>query len=232
MYAIRSYYACLEPGPQWVMLRWYRDGLDAFHHQVQGAAGIRESLEEPLWALLQGRAEETPDLDRLIEQTRHLKQATEQRLQRGRDHLLELGGCREPAAGNLVAALRQRDGSPELRRYLDQLFDSYNVDSEPLGQGLILKPGEQVTTGTLPGLPDEGLTVTFDRHDALAHEDRQFLTWEHPLVTGAMEQIVKQQTGNCVAVTVRHPQLKPGQLFRITSYNVCYTKLLRASVAR
>ncbi len=203
---------CLEPGPQWVMLRWYRDGLDAFRHQVQGTAQIRESLEEPLWALLQSEGEDSQALDRLIEQTRKRKEATEQRLQQGRDHLLELGGCREPEAGELVDALRERDASPELRHYLGQLFDSYNIDSEPLGLGLILKPGDQVTAGTLPGLPEEGLTVTFDRRDALAHEDRQFLTWEHPLVTQAMEQIVDQQTGNCAAVTVQHPRLQAGQL--------------------
>ncbi len=211
-YPVEIHVPCLEPGPQWVMLRWYRDGLDAFRHQVQGAAGIRESLAAPLWALLEGVSGETPALEQLLEQTRQLKLSTEQRLQLGRDHLLELGGCREPEAGNLVTALRERDASPELRDYLGQLFDSYNIDSEPLGRGLILKPGEQVTAGTLPGLPEEGLTATFDRHDALAHEDRQFLTWEHPLVTDAMEQIVNLQTGNCAAVMVRHPRLKAGQL--------------------
>jgi ATP-dependent helicase HepA len=203
----------LEPGPQAVMLRWYRDGLDAFRHQVQGAAEICATLEEPLWTLLEQPAvADDSSLDQLIETTRQLRHATEQRLQQGRDHLLELGGCREPEAGELVAALRKQDSSPQLRNYLEQLFDCYNIDTEPLGEGLILRPGEQVIAGSLPGLPEDGLTVTFDRSDALAHEDRQFLTWEHPLVTGAMEQTVKQQTGNSAAIAVRHPRLKGGQL--------------------
>lgn len=203
----------LEPGPQAVMLRWYRDGLDAFAHQVQGASTISETLAGPLWALL-----ERPDagddaaLDTLIETTRRLHRDTEQRLQQGRDHLLELGGCREPEAGDLVAALQRQDRSPELRRYLNRLFDSYNIDTEPLGAGLILRPGDQVIAGSLPGLPADGLTATFERADALAHEDRQFLTWEHPLVTGALEQIANQQTGNSAAIAVRHPRLKGGQL--------------------
>ena len=210
----------LDPGPQTVMLRWYRDGLDAFRHQVQGGAEIREALEEPLWALLeQPEADGGASLDKLIETTRQLRQTTEQRLQQGRDHLLELGGCREPEAGRLVAALREQDSSPGLKAYLERLFDSYNIDLEPLGKGVILRPGEQVIAGTLPGLPEEGLTATFDRGSDLATVEaalesgrRLRLTWEHPLVTGAMEQILKQQTGNSAAIAVRHPRLKGGQL--------------------
>jgi ATP-dependent helicase HepA len=203
----------LEPGPQAVMLQWYRDGLDAFHHQVQGSAEINEALGDSLWGLLQQSAVTAQaTLDELIDSTRKLHRITEQRLQQGRDHLLELGGCREPQASELVRALRQQDSSPELKRYLEQLFDSYNIDTEPLGRGLILRPGEQVIAGSLPGLSDDGVTVTFERSDALAHEDRQFLTWEHPLVTDAMEQVVKQQTGNSAAIAVRHPELKGGQL--------------------
>jgi ATP-dependent helicase HepA len=203
----------LEPGPQAVMLQWYRDGLDAFQHQVKGSAEISEALEDSLWRLLQQTAvTEQTSLDELIDSTRQLYRMTEQRLQQGRDHLLELGGCREPQASELVRTLRRQDSSPALTRYLEQLFDSYNIDTEPLGKGLILRPGEQVIAGSLSGLPDDDVTVTFDRSDALAHEDRQFLTWEHPLVTGAMEQVIKQQTGNSAAVAVRHPGLKAGQL--------------------
>ena len=204
----------LEPGPQSVMLHWYRDGLDAFQHQVAGSAAIDETLKDDLWKQLTQSPgdDDASSLDRLIQQTRTWQQATRQRLQQGRDHLLELGGCREPEASRLVGAVREQDRSEALRDYLEQLFDNYNIDTEPLGEGVILKPGEQVIAGTLHGLPEEGLSATLDRADALAHEDRQFLTWEHPLVTGAMEQIVNQQTGNSAAVAVRHPGLKGGQL--------------------
>lgn len=203
----------LDPGPQSVMLHWYRDGLDAFRHQVQGSAEIPESLSRALWTqLTQPENPDNPTPETLIEETRQWHQATQQRLQQGRDHLLELGGCREPEAGRLVDVLRRQDSSDELRDYLEQLFDNYNIDIEPLGEGMILRPGEQVIAGSLPGLPEEGLSATLERADALAHEDRQFLTWEHPLVTGAMEQIANQQTGNSAAIAVRHPELKGGQL--------------------
>ncbi len=199
----------LEPGPQTTMMRWYRDGLNAFSRQVPGANEISQALSDNLWQTL----ESGTGIDALIQQTQALRQQTEERLQQGRDHLLEIGACRQPAADQLVTQLRQTDQDPALEDYLESLFDSYNIETETLGRaGLILRPGDQVIAGPLPGLSAGGMTATLDRNDALSHEDRQLLTWEHPLLSGAMEQVINQQTGNSGAITVKHPQLKPGQL--------------------
>ncbi|PVV25564.1 MAG: RNA polymerase-binding ATPase [gamma proteobacterium symbiont of Ctena orbiculata] len=202
----------LDPGPQSILLHWYRDGLDAFSHPVPGAHQLFRQLSPRLWETLESGDGER-DLDRLLEETRQLRTATQQRLQQGRDHLLELGACREPSASWLVGELQAQDRSQHLRHYLEQLFNSYNIDTEELGEaGIILRPGEQVIAGQLPGLPAEGMTATYSRSDALAHEERQLLTWEHPLVSNAMEQIIGQQTGNSAAIACRHAKLKSGQL--------------------
>jgi ATP-dependent helicase HepA len=202
----------LEPGAQSILLHWYRDGLDAFSHPVPGAHELFKQLSPQLWETLENSDGENV-LDRLLEETRQLRETIQQRLQQGRDHLLELGACREPTAGWLVKTLREQDQSHHLRDYLEQLFNSYNIDTEELGEaGIILRPGEQVIAGSLPGLPSEGMTATYSRSDALAHEERQLLTWEHPLVTGAMEHVIGQQTGNSAALACKHPKLKPGQL--------------------
>jgi ATP-dependent helicase HepA len=200
----------LDPGPQSVILHWYRDGLDAFQHHVPGAQQICEQLSSELWRVIE---QDATDMRQLIEQTRHLSQQIQTRLQQGRDHLLELGACREPLATQVVEQIKRQDDSPALGDYLERLFNSYNIDTEELGEaGLILRPGEQVIAGSLPGLPADGLTATFSRDDALAHEERQFLSWEHPLVRGAMEQVIGLQTGNSSALACKHPQLEKGQL--------------------
>ncbi|MGD9171287.1 MAG: RNA polymerase-associated protein RapA [Candidatus Thiodiazotropha sp.] len=202
----------LEPGAQSILLHWYRDGLDAFSHPVPGAHELFKQLSPQLWDTLEANDREN-NLERLLKETRQLRTTTQQRLQQGRDHLLELGACREPTASWLVKALREQDQSHHLRDYLEQLFSSYNIDAEELGEaGIILRPGEQVIAGSLPDLPSEGMTATYSRSDALAHEERQLLTWEHPLVTGAMEHVIGQQTGNSSALACKHPKLKPGQL--------------------
>jgi ATP-dependent helicase HepA len=50
---------------------------------------------------------------------------------------------------------------------------------------------------SFPGLPSEGFTVTCDRERALVREDVQFLTWDHPLVTGALDLLLGSEKGNC-----------------------------------
>ncbi len=209
---VRIHVPYLDPGPQSILLHWYRDGLDAFSHPLPGAHELYNSLSPALWETL-GHADGESGLEQLLDRTRQLKATTQARLQQGRDHLLELGACREPTASWLVNELREQDGSDQLRHYLEQLFNNYNIDTEELGEaGVVLRPGDQVIAGPLPGLPTDGLTATYSRSDALAHEERQLLSWEHPLVSGAMEQIIRQQTGNSSALACKHPKLKPGQL--------------------
>jgi ATP-dependent helicase HepA len=41
----------------------------------------------------------------------------------------------------------------------------------------------------LPGLPEEDMSVSFDRKRALGREDMGFLTWDHPMVSGAIDWV-------------------------------------------
>jgi ATP-dependent helicase HepA len=41
------------------------------------------------------------------------------------------------------------------------------------------------------------MVVTCDRRRALSREDVGFLTWDHPMVTGAMDLLLGRETGNC-----------------------------------
>jgi ATP-dependent helicase HepA len=54
-----------------------------------------------------------------------------------------------------------------------------------------------VITDSFPSIPAEGTVATFDRRRALSREDVAFLTWDHPMVAGAMELLLGSETGNC-----------------------------------
>ena len=60
-------------------------------------------------------------------------------------------------------------------------------------------------------LQEDGVTITVNRQIALAREDMQFYTWEHPTVTAAMDLVLSSETGNATISLVRHNDLKPGQ---------------------
>jgi ATP-dependent helicase HepA len=46
-------------------------------------------------------------------------------------------------------------------------------------------------------MPAEGMVATCDRQRAVHRDDVGFLTWDHPLVTGAMDLLLGSETGNC-----------------------------------
>jgi ATP-dependent helicase HepA len=57
---------------------------------------------------------------------------------------------------------------------------------------------------------DEGVTITYEREQALAREDMQFLTWEHPMVQGGMDLVLSGSMGNTALAMIKNKALKPG----------------------
>ena len=55
--------------------------------------------------------------------------------------------------------------------------------------------------------------MTFTRADALAHEDRQFMTWEHPMVKGCMEMLTSGELGAAAVTVCSHPDYRTGTVF-------------------
>ena len=75
---------------------------------------------------------------------------------------------------------------------MEQLFDAFGIDSEDHSENaLVLRPSEKMLDASFPLGDDEAVTITYDREQALAREDMQFLTWEHPMVQGGMDRAVR-----------------------------------------
>lgn len=96
-----------------------------------------------------------------------------------------------PAKGQaLVEAILEQDDQFALPIYMETLFDAFGIDSEDHSENaLILKPSEKMLDASFPLGDDEGVTITYDRGQALSREDMQFLTWEHPMVQGGMDLV-------------------------------------------
>ena len=151
-------------------------------------------------------------LEGLIEAARNLSNQTLEILHQGRDRLLELNSCRETEAAYLVQEIDTQDQDQALWPYLERIFDAYGISVEEHSALChILRPGEHMRL-QFPELPDEGVTVTFDRNTALAREDILFLSFEHPMVQGAMDIILNGEHGNAALSILSHPDLDPGTL--------------------
>lgn len=194
-----------------VLYRWYDEGLDVFRKNNPAAQKVAERLQAKLARALAHPAA-AAELDALIAEARTLTADIAEQLHKGRDLLLELNSCRRDEAAQLMQELTAADGDPELWPYLENLLDCYGVDSEYCSEDChIVRPGDHMRLSHFPGLPEDGFTFTVNRQTALAREDLQFLTWEHPFMTAAMEEVVTGHAGNAAISVVRHPRLQGGR---------------------
>lgn len=197
---IRIHVPVLTGSPGATLFRWYAEGLSAFAAICPAAPAVFAQLREQLLATL---ADPT-GTDALLAATHELSARLNVELAAGRDRLLELHSHQPALSAPLVDAIETIDAARDVSDYMQRFWDSFGVDYESGAYGsVVVHPGAQMLHETFPHLPEDGLTATFERHDALAHEDREFLTWEHPMVRDSMELLTASDLGTS-AMTVVH----------------------------
>lgn len=200
----------LENTGQHRLYRWYDEGLNAFRVNCSAAQPVADRLHGELGAFLQ--TEDQAAIDAFINKTRALAAKIELELHNGRDQLLELNSCRKEQAQAIIDQLRAYEHEGVLWPYMEDVFECYGVDTEFHSPDcFILRPSEHLRLAHFPGLLEDGVTVTVDRACALAREDMQFMTWEHPMVMAAMDLVLSSETGNVAVSVVKHNTLKAGQ---------------------
>jgi ATP-dependent helicase HepA len=177
---------------QEVLALWYDEGLDSFQCQLQGGRELLERFGPRINAL---RSRE--DLYSLIEETETATREIAERLQDGRDRLMELNSFRPKVAAALVEEIQHEDSDRVLERFMLEVFEFYNIHVEEIADRTYKLGSAGILRDSFPGLPSGGFTVTCDRVRALVREDVQFLTWDHPLVTGALDLLLGSEKGNC-----------------------------------
>lgn len=195
---------------QHLLYLWYEEGFNAFQHNCSAASQVANQVNGELVALLESHNQQA--IDELLTKTQRLNKSLELKMLNGRDQLLELNSCRQEQAQDLVNQIHSLDNDKTLWPYMESLFDCYGVDSEYHSKDCyILKPSENLRVSYFPMLSEEGVTVTVDRHIALAREDMLFLTQEHPMAMDAMDLVLSSETGNAALSVVKQPSLKSGQ---------------------
>ena len=206
---IRIHVPYMTGSPGAVLQHWYAEGLGAFQATCPAAAGVYEQLFSDLLAALADPSRTAALVTKAAMLTAHLNSE----LEAGRDRLLELHSHRPEVSAQLVEAIETQEAARTVRDYMTRYWDAYGVEHEPgSGQSAVLHPGSHMLHESFPGLSEDGSTVTFDRANALAHEDREFLTWEHPMVRGAMEMLTGSDLGSAALVAIQDARLKPGSV--------------------
>jgi ATP-dependent helicase HepA len=99
-------------------------------------------------------------------------------------------------AEKFVQAINAQDEDRSLDDFMIDVFVHFSIHVEELGNRVYQLGSAGVFADSFPGLPAHGLTITCERQRALSREDVQFLTWDHPLVTGALDMLLGSEKGN------------------------------------
>ena len=204
----------LENSAQAIMAHWYHEGLQAFEHTCPAGHNVFAQVETSLLEALHQLDSGLEDLAALIDTTQQLHRNMTESLQKGRDVLLEYNSCRPQQAQLLCqqAAAEDTENSHSLAGYLDKVFDCFGVETEMHSAvSEIIRPGDHMQE-PFPALSEDGMTVTYERHVALANEDMHFITWEHPMATGALDLVLSHEKGNTALSAIKIKGLKPGTL--------------------
>ena len=206
---VQIYVPCLINSEQQDLARWYHEGLNAFEQTCPIGMALFEQYE----SLLKVRSESKENFEQLILQTQKQAKALRLTLEKGRDRLLELNSNGGEKAQRLAAEIAQTDNSPQLVNFALNLFDIIGVEQDDLGESsIVITPTGTMLVPDFPGLKEEGVTVTFDRQLALAREELEFLTWDHPMIRQGIDLIASGDIGKTAMALLVNKQLPSGTL--------------------
>ncbi len=199
----------LENSPQERLFQWYHNALNAFLNTCPTGNALQHQFGPRLLPMLENA--DDGEWQALIDEARSRRESLESELHTGRDRLLELNSGGDGEGQALVAAIEEQDDQFALPIYMETLFDAFGIDSEDHSDNaLILRPSEKMLDASFPLGDDEGVTITYDREQALSREDMQFITWEHPMVQGGMDLVLAGSMGNTAVALIKNKALKPG----------------------
>jgi len=206
---------------QEALFHWYDQGLNAFADTCPAGSMVQMHLGDQLLPYLQPGSQSSADaMGELLRQAAALNQQQLEQLHKGRDRLLELNSRGLASNEDMINDIEEQEQPRQLKRFMEKLFEGFGVEAEDYSKHcLVLRPGSHMIT-SFPGLPDDGMTVTFDREMALSREDMQFLTWEHPMVSEGMDMVLTSEMGNTAVALLKNKALKPGTMLLEAIYVV------------
>ena len=200
--------------PQSLLLSWYDKGMNAFEQTCVTARSVFEQFGPAVMqTALQGMWTEQA-IENTISSSHALHLSLKADLESGRDKLLEIHSSGQGKAEQLVASIEALDNKPDLALYMFSVFDVFGLNQDDKSDSSIaINPSEHMLSPNFPCLPEGGATITFDRPTALSNENYQLLTWDHPMVRGAMDLVLSDEIGNSSIGILKNPALPVGTFF-------------------
>ena len=202
------------------LYHWYNEALNIFSQISPTAQTVQEQFIVDLKPILEGKTEGEVTLAQLVNEGKTQRLALEAAMQAGRDRLLEYNSCRPRVANKIAHTMRDFDDSHRLPRLFEQFMSSINMEYSGQRDGsLMLHPSDEVQVQGL-AVPEEGMTLTFERDQALLREDMAFMTYEHPLMQSIFETVNSGTFGNTTVATLKSNAMPEGLVLVEVNFRV------------
>ncbi|SET51451.1 RNA polymerase-associated protein RapA [Thorsellia anophelis] len=199
---------------QALLVKWYNDPLDAFEQTCPTGRAIYDKYQIELLEALSEQKIDSDAFISLIAACKKEHQTLKSALEKGRDKLLELNSNGGNKASKLVEELNLDVQAAQLEAFGLQLFELIGLQQDERDEDLwVISPSEHMLVPDFPGIDDDGILVTFQREKALAREDAQFLTWEHPFIRNGLDLILEGDSGTGAMAVLVNKKLPVGTLF-------------------
>ncbi|WP_444997060.1 RNA polymerase-associated protein RapA [Aliikangiella sp. IMCC44359] len=209
----------MQNSAQEVIFNWYHVGMNAFEKtNAAGNAIFKRTKAQLFDAIIE--YQDQSQQQALIETTQKVASEINQAMESGKDKLLELASYNKQVAEELIERVSERDCLTP-RAFMESCWDRFGVQFEDHSlKSYVVQPGDHMYIGAFPSLPEDGITATYDRNIALARDDIQFLSWEHPMVNGAIELVLSEDKGNASVCVLKNKAIKAGTLLMEVLYHV------------
>ncbi len=211
---IRLHVPYFSDSAQGLLFNWYHNALNAFEHTCITGRAVFDTFGEQLLDLSLTAQWQSTAAERLIDDSHNKHLTIKADLESGRDKLLELNSSGQGRSHELVEEISELDQQTHLPQFMFQVLDVFGITQDDKSDNAIaLQPSEHMLCNNFPCLPEDGTTITFNRDTALSCEDYHLLTWDHPMVRGAMDLVLSDQTGNASIGLLKNPALPAGTFF-------------------
>lgn len=186
---------------QEVLARWHHEGVGAFERPVATAQPLLERFGDRVRALCTewdadpNASADEAELETLIEETARVARELEERVESGRDRLLEMSSLRRDAADALLAEIHEHDDDGGIDDLFLRLLEHFQVVADELDHRTYRFDQEGLAAVSFAALSRGDVTFTFDREIALLREDFELASMDHPLLLDAIELLRDSETG-------------------------------------
>jgi len=211
---VRIHVPYFEDSAQSLLFNWFHQALNAFEHTCITGHTVYQAFGDKLLNLVLGAQWQSNEAQEFINDSHAKHLAIKSELESGRDKLLELHSSGQGKAAELVEKIDKLDQQTALPQFMFQVLDVFGIQQDDKADNSIaLQPSEHMLNSNFPCLPEDGTTVTFNRETALTCENYQLLTWDHPMVRGAMDLVLSDEIGNASIGLLKNLGLPVGTFF-------------------